>query len=362
MRWDPHITRHLVALFLILPVLCRCAKAKEEPRAKQPHERESSSPSAGVTGAAENQAAAPLATLPDQKSSDAMEMPNSASRSAVLIGGDRGVTVSGEGADTPPRFSAELEQQLLTFLPQLREVYDQELTRDPHGMGSLDVKMTIEPNGSVSELRFPLKRVSSDHLTTAVYDVMRAWQFAPAEGPVDVRYRLLLVPPGMDPASIEQWEQHLANRMERDGSEKRPMPVASTASDKPPIPPAIRATKKSEEPTSPGQPQRSVASETGGKEGRPGAGFSRQRASQREAGGPPSFSAQWYQVTRPTALYVSPHSSAPIVARFHPGKHVWVIGIVDRQWLEIRSVKGRQPGFLPREDAEPDQRRRARHS
>jgi hypothetical protein len=335
-RWKLYIsTKYIVAFFLILILLLSCGKAKEEPEAERPHNSESSNLDV-ETAEVENHTPAPPPPLPDKGSLDTTELPNLTSPSAVIISGNLGVTVRGVSAATPTRSGAELEQQLLSFLPQLHEVYDQELTRDPHGMGSLDVKMTIEPNGSVSELRFPLKRVSSDRLTAAIYDVMRTWQFPQAEGPVDVRYQLLLVPPGMDPTSIGQWEQHLAGRIERDRSEKTRAAIAGTSSDKSPFPAVVRETKKTKGPAP-----------------------LRRRASQPETERSPSFPAQWYQVTRPTELYASPTSSASVITRFQPGKRVWVIGVVGSQWLEVRSVKGRRPGFLPRENAKPEQRQRA---
>jgi hypothetical protein len=339
-------TRQIVAFFFISLVLFSCAKAKEEPETKR-FQGGSSSLSETMTGEAGYQAAA-SATLPDQKSSDTGKLPNPPSRGAVIIGGDLGVVVGGQGAGVPARSSTELERQLLTFLPQLSEAYDQELTRDPRGMGSLDVKMTIEPNGSVSELRFPLKRMSSEQLTVAMHDVMRTWQFAAAEGPVDVRYRLLLVPPGMDPASIRQWERHLAGRVEHERSEKTPLAVPVTTGERSSDPLAVPATKETEGPTAPRRRQRSAAGEAAEKEERPEAESPRRQVPQQEAENSSSFPARWYYVTRPTALYVSPLSSAPVITRFRPGKHVWVIGIVGDQWLEVRSGKGRRPGFLPR--------------
>ena len=227
MRWELQAsTRQIIAIFFILPALLSCGRAKEEPIATDAQALESSTPSGAVTGEDENQVSSPSPTLPTPQFPDTVESLTSSARSTVIIGGDLGLTVSGEGTGDLNRSSAELEQQLHAFLPQLREVYDQELSRDPHGMGSLDVKMTIEPGGSVSELRFPLKRMSSERLTSAMYDVMRAWQFSPAEHTVDLRYRMILVPAGIDSASIGRWEKHLADRIEVDRSEKVPSTVA----------------------------------------------------------------------------------------------------------------------------------------
>jgi len=78
-------------------------------------------------------------------------------------------------------------------------------------MGSLEVQMQIEPTGIVSELRFPLQRISSEKLMVAVYDQMRTWRFPPAETPVGLRYRLLFIPPGLEAKSITAWEEKLGS-------------------------------------------------------------------------------------------------------------------------------------------------------
>ena len=370
MRWKLQVlTRQIPAILLIFLAILSCGRAKEEPATKEAQDLESSIPSGAVTAEDENQASLPLLdevhqlaewgetvegenqasssspTLPVQQSPVTTELLTSSARSTVIIGGDLGLTVSGEGTGDPNRSSAELEQQLRTFLPQLREVYDQELTRDPHSMGSLDVKMTIEPSGSVSELRFPLKRVSSERLTSAVYDAMRAWQFSSAERPVDIRYRMILVPAGMDPASIGRWERHLADRIEVDQSEK----VSPTVAPRRTLGHLLKeyGFDRSEKVSPTVAPAEVTPND-------------RVPARQQEAESPRRFLAQWYHVTRPTVLYATPNSSAAVVTRLQPGKHIWVIGMVDGEWLEVRSVKGRRPGFLPRKDAQPERRERAR--
>ena len=390
MRWELQAsTRQIIVIFFILPALLSCGRAKEEPVTTDAQGRESSTPSGAVAGEDENQVSSSSPTLPPPQPPDTIESLTSSAGSNVIIGGDLGLTVSGEGTGDPNRSSAELEQQLHAFLPQLREVYDQELSRDPHGMGSLDVKMTIEPGGSVSELRFPLKRMSSERLTSAVYDVMRAWQFSPADHTVDLRYRMLLVPAGIDPVSIGRWEQHLADRVEVDRSEKvsstaapsrtlghlmekygfdrsekvspTVAPAEVTSSSGVPTRPVVTATKRAGESVASERQQDAGVSETAEQEEQSGEEPSQPRILQRESENPRRFLAQWYRVTRPTALYATPNSSAKVITRLQPGKSIWVVGIVDGKWFEIRSVKGRRPGFLPREYAQPERRERARN-
>jgi hypothetical protein len=299
---------------------------------------------------------APVSSLPQEPS---MRSPHAEGQ--VLAGRDLGMVVTGSGAENEARSLDVLEHQLLSFLPQLQEVYDHERAEDPSLMGSLDVQITIESNGAVSDLRFPIKRVSGEKLTTAVYDRMRGWIFFPAESPVDFRYRLFFVPPSMEAASIIMWEKHLAGRMviER-GEERTVLPTrtatAVTTEQSPPV--EDNASVKKDSLPEAQQESQEVAS---AKEASPG-------KSEREASGllpphekksPPKFVPTWYEVTRPSVLYGTPDVSAEIVTRLSPGQRVLVVKVVDKEWLEVQSVKGRRPGFLPRETARKERRGRA---
>src|SRR5207249_12206187 len=102
-------------------------------------------------------------------------------RASVLAGKELGMVITGKGAGDSARSLDVLEQQVLSFLPQLQEIYDQEREQDPNLMGSLDVSLTIAPGGGVSDLRFPLRRVTDEELIAGVFDRMRAWSFPPAD-------------------------------------------------------------------------------------------------------------------------------------------------------------------------------------
>lgn len=282
----------------------------------------------------------------------------------VFAGRNLGMVVTGTGAGTEERSLEVLEQRILAFLPQLQDVYERERTQDPMIMGSLDVQMTIEPNGTVSDLRFPVKRISSEKLTVAVYDQMRGWTFTPAEVQVGLRYRLLFVPPGLEAGSIATWEEQLAGRV-----------VVERGEENPPSTPAV-ATRVVAEQTSaieqPAPAKKTVASEEQRepREVASAKGMPPQRSERGVPGPPlpplvrekkssPKFVPTWYQVTRPSVLYATPDVTAEIVTRLAPGKRVWVVRMVDGEWLEVQSMSGRRPGFLPRETARPEQYERA---
>jgi hypothetical protein len=274
------------------------------------------------------------------------------------------MVVTGSGVENEARSLDALEDQLLSFLPQLQEVYEHERVEDPGLMGSLDVQITIEPNGTISDLRFPIKRVSSEKLTTASYDHMRGWIFFPAESPVDLRYRLLFVPPDFETASILAWEKQLASRVvfERgEGNTSPPSPAPSAATPvvaEQPLPsgeqtlPARKEVllEEQQEP----QEVASAKEASPGKSGRKAPGLP-----PLEKKRPPKFVPAWYEVTRPSVLYGAPDVSADIVTRLFPGQRVWVVKVVDKEWLEVHSVKGRRPGFLPRETARTERRGQA---
>jgi len=272
------------------------------------------------------------------------------------------MVVTGPTAGTEDRSLDVLEQQLLAFLPQLQRIYEHERTPDPMLLGSLEVQMQIEPTGIVSELRFPLKRISSEKLTVAVYDQMRTWRFPPAETQLGLRYRLLFIPPGLEAKSITAWEEKLAGRSVVDRGAEIPLPPAVTA-----------PTGDAEPPLSTRKPSPAEKAGTAEKQPNPREVDSSRdpvpRRSEHEVPDFPSpmpekkspapFVPTWYQVTRPSVLYATPQVTADIVTHLLPGKRIWVVSVVKGEWLEVQSMSGRPLGFLPIETAHPEQLERA---
>ncbi|NOT53902.1 MAG: hypothetical protein HOP18_04785 [Deltaproteobacteria bacterium] len=302
-------------------------------------------------------------TEEDRPSVASSSSPSALSRTQgqVLAGRDLGMVVTGSGVEERTRSLDVLEHQLLTFLPQLQEVYDYERAADSGLMGSLDVHLTIEPSGAISDLRFPVKRVSSEKLTTAVYDRMRGWIFFPAESPVDLRYRLLFVPPGLETASITAWEKQLAGRVvfERGEGDAPPRPQTSPtqapAVAEQPLSP-VEQTPPAKPPVPAAEPREpSVVASVKESPPRKSDRENPDRAPAPEKKRAPKSVPGWFSVTRPSVLYAAPEVSADIVTRLTPGSRVWVVRVIGGDWLEVRSVKGRRPGFLPRETARAEQ-------
>ena len=260
----------------------------------------------------------------------------------VLANKELGMTVSGQGAGSPERSLDVLERQVLTLLPELRAVYEQERTQDSALMGSLDINMVIEPNGEVSDLRFPVKRVSHDRLTSAVFDRMRAWTFSPTDLPVQLRLTLLFVPPEMDGASIMLWEKQLGSRpvIERIGDSPTPVVAAATLQEMP---------EEEAQKGKPGKTPSTIQAKPTDAEKRLATARD-SRANKREDTLPSEITG-WYRVLYPTALRSAPQSSAQIITQLRGGTRVRVVNVVRGQWLEVRSVSDRPTGFLWWEDA-----------
>lgn len=264
----------------------------------------------------------------------------------VFAGQDLGMTLTGSGA--AGRSVADLEQHLATLLPQLQDLYVHELARDASLMGSIDVKLVIEPNGAVSDLRFPEIRLPGQRLKTAIFDQMRGWVFPPAAEQVHLRYRLLFVPPGVEARTILAWET-------RDREKRNDMRIAAA----PALAEQVSSGASLE--TSVASAQRASASELAalpgiGKpppipelEGRiPG-----REAEAREV--EPESDATWYRVLHSTVLYDAPHAYAGVVAQLRQGMRIRVVDIIEDEWLEIHSVTDRPPGYLRIQHAVPDE-------
>jgi hypothetical protein len=308
-----------------------CGGSKEEPPVTETEPRSEVSLEERRTETTE---AVPTIPPPAAES----EVPASAAEAVlaparVLAGKELGMVVTGKGALAPSRSLDVLEQQILSFLPQLQEVYERERELDPGLVGSLEISMTIDAAGEVSDLRFPLTRVSSDKLLSAVFDRMRAWTFPPAEDQVQLRYTLLFVPSGVDQASILLWEKQLGNRtvMDRSGEAHRPDAIAAAPAPAPVKKPSREARLRPR---------------------RPETASSRPRPSETPTLG-------WYRVTSPTMLYTEPSPAAEVVTQLRPGTRVRVVAVREGAWLEVRSVSNRPPGFLRRQDARPERGERA---
>ncbi len=249
-------------------------------------------------------------------------------RGVVMTSRELRMSVSGPGVGHIDRSLDVLERQIIALLPGMRDAYDGERAHEPALMGSLDVSVTIEPSGAVSEVRFPVRRVSNEWLTTAAFNQIRTWIFPPAEQPVSLRFSLLFIPPSVDEAAILLWEQRLGSR-----------PIIEKGAEAP----ASAATIPSQE------PERTIAAAP--TQERPQAAAAAPSTPEAVLSAEP---VRWYRVTRNTVLRTEPRESADVVRQLRKGIRVRVVGMVKGRWLEVHSVSKRPPGFLWWRDADPE--------
>ena len=267
----------------------------------------------------------------------------------VFAGQDLGMTLMGSGTDG--RSVAELEQHIATLLPQLQELYVHELAQDVSLMGSIEVKLVIEPNGAVSDLRFPEIRMPGQRLKAVLFDHMRGWVFPPAAEQAQLRYRLLFVPPGIDAQTILAWETSLNGRTT--GARDLRVAAAPALTEHGASGASVEPLAASSEPSSASE----LAALPGiGKpppipelEGRLPA--RELETSEAESGA----TIGWYRVLRSAMLYDAPYEYAGVVAQLRQGMRIRVVDIIEDEWLEIRSVTDRPPGYLHIQHAAPDE-------
>lgn len=273
-------------------------------------------------------------------------IPTSTTRGVIIANRELRMNVSGPGAGHIDRALEVLELQIIALLPGMRDAYDRERAQEPALMGSLDVSMTIEPSGAVSDIRFPVKRVSNERLTVIAFDHMRTWVFPAADLPVLLRFSMLFIPPGIDESAILLWEKRLGSRPVVEKGADAPAAPASAPTSTPGggLPEEVLAERRPEV-TPPVAPPSPAAP----------------RGVPQEAAAPPSVEPpppplfpRWYRVAVETVLRAEPREYADVVRQLKKGTRVRVVGIVRGRWLEVHSVSKRPPGFLWWEDAIPE--------
>ncbi len=331
----------LMAGLLAGIVLSAGCSSKDEPQPSSSKSEEKTSTTETATTPSATTPAAVDATRPVAGTSAVPAM-----QGVVVANRELGMSVTGPGAGTPGRSLDVLERQVETFLPEVRDTYEHMRTQDSTLLGSLDVAMTIEPNGEISDLRFPVKRVSNERLTSAVFDQMRGWIFPQqAELPAQLRFTLLFVPPGMDEASILLWEKRLGSRPVIEKVGESPAPVVAAAQQAPEKGVSEESMQKRRE-----KPLASASAKTLGSAA----------VSRPNNGGTQSEDIiGWYRVLYPATLRAEPQESAAVVTHLRKDARVRVVRVVKGQWLEVRSVSDRPPGFLWWEDAIAERENRA---
>jgi hypothetical protein len=151
-------------------------------------------------------AAEPSPTPPDGRKRPVRAM-NLALGNMVFFARDLGFAVTGAKPDDSARIAARIEGQL----QEIRELYRQEVAKNPALAGGLTLQFNIGPAGEVSQVRELSSRLNDANFKQAVIAAVAKWSFGDiSTDPLQVSCPLLFVHEGMDITTLVQWEKFLA--------------------------------------------------------------------------------------------------------------------------------------------------------
>jgi hypothetical protein len=225
---------------------------------------------------------------------------NMALGNMVFFARDLGFGVNGAkgGVADSDKIAARIEGQLR----EIRELYRQEIVKNPSLAGGLTLQFNIAPSGEVSQVRELSSRLNDGEFKRAVVAAASKWSFADiAEEHLQVSCPLLFVHEGMDITTLVQWEKFLGHAGEKlilarlAGNVAQAQPVAVAAG--------------------------AAAGKSHGKE---------------------------FQIKYATSLRKGPNFSSASLATFPIGTKV---NVLQRQgdWLEVRSGNNGPTGFVRKE-------------
>jgi hypothetical protein len=109
------------------------------------------------------------------------------------------------------KIAARIEGQL----QEIRELYRQEVVKNPALAGGLTLQFNVGPTGEVSQVRELSSRLNDGDFKQAVIAVVSKWSFGELSGDhLQVSCPLLFVHEGMDITTLVQWEKSLAQTAE----------------------------------------------------------------------------------------------------------------------------------------------------
>jgi SH3 domain-containing protein len=248
-----------------------------------------------------------------QRSKKPVRSMNLALGNMVFFAQDLGFAVKNIGESTADvnGIAARIESQL----NGIRQLYRQEIAKNPALAGGLVLQFNIDPTGEVSQIRELSSRLNDEEFKKAVAAEASKWSFAEiATEKLQVTCPLLFVHEGMDITTLVQWEKALANSREKPALAHSTGNVRQEAKTAPATAPAPSAL-----------PSQRAAVKTDAKE---------------------------FQIKYPTSLRNNPNFSATSLTTFTIGTKVTMIS---RQgdWLEVRSRPNGPTGFVRKEFVVP---------
>jgi hypothetical protein len=225
------------------------------------------------------------------------------------------------GALDSNRIAARIESQL----NGVRQLYRDEVAKNPVLAGSLVLQFNIAPEGDVSHVREVSSRISDADFRKAVLGQASKWSFSElvAEN-LQVTCALLFVHEGMDITTLIQWEKALAQTNEKPT-------VARASGSGIPNKPVRTAQVAAPAPASP----------------RPAAPALVVPSAQRT-----TAKVKEFQIKYATSLRRNPNFSAPSLTTFTIGTRVIALGR-EGDWLEVRSMPNGPTGFIRKEFVTP---------
>jgi hypothetical protein len=242
----------------------------------------------------------------------------------VILARDMGFDVQAgkEAIIDDAKVAGRIESQL----QNLRDLYRQEISKNPALMGGVVLQLSIGSSGEVTKVREIASRISDNVFRKAVIADASTWSFDQVLAEEStITCPLLFVREGMDITTLIQWEKNLSQAGDRPALAKLKLDVEP--------PPQITAGRN------PSMRQASSKEITVAPQPRP------------VSKAQPIVEGALYQMKYTTVIREEPSYSAAAVARFTTGTKVILLGR-SGDWYEVR-YDGGPRGFLRKEFLAP---------
>ncbi|HEV8342716.1 MAG TPA: AgmX/PglI C-terminal domain-containing protein [Candidatus Binatia bacterium] len=229
------------------------------------------------------------------------------------------VTAPKETGSQAAAIGKRIENQLLG----VRQIYRQEVEKNPALMGSVLLQLTVSPAGSVTQVKELTSRLTDNEFKKAVIAEVSQWKFSEiSSDPITIYCPLLFVREGMDVRTLIQWEKAL-------GSAESSAPI-----------------RKSEGKISQSGSPFSVSARSDPSD----AGANRRDSTPQSPA--TKTTIETYEIKSSATVRKEPTFASISLARVTPGTRVAVVG-AHGDWLEIRSKESGQTGFIRKEFVAP---------
>jgi hypothetical protein len=222
------------------------------------------------------------------------------------------VSTAKDGVVDSSKIAARIENQL----QDIRELYRQEVSKNPSLAGGMILQFNIAPSGEVSQVRELSSRINDGDFKKAIFAAVFKWSFAEiVDENLTVACPLLFVHEGMDITTLVRWEKYLGNLDDKPALARAPQQVKVIETP---------ATTK----TAPSTPEKKALS------------------------APATPVGKEFQIKYPTSLRQYPNFTSTSLVTFTTGTKVSVLS-KQGDWLEVRSFSNGPTGFIRKEFVTP---------